>query len=100
MRALIVAAALAMAAPAVAQAPATSLTLADPARAPAGRTIIDGASWSCDEAGACVAAGGREQPADRACRRVVARFGAVSAFSWKGAALDPAQLEACNAAAG
>ncbi|WP_122465408.1 CC_3452 family protein [Brevundimonas lutea] len=98
MRILIAAAALALAVPAAAQAP-NRLTLADPASAPSGRTIIDGASWSCDENGQCVANGGRSQPATRACRRVVAKVGAVTAFAWKGTELDAAQLAECNAAA-
>lgn len=96
MRALLIAAALFAAAPALAQSPATSAVLADAARAPAAATIIDGASWSC--AGAtCTATGGTNQPATRACRRVVARFGAVSSFSYKGVALSAAQIAACNA---
>ncbi|MDP3800855.1 hypothetical protein [Brevundimonas sp.] len=100
MRALLIAAALFAAAPAFAQAPntaaATSAVLADAARAPAARTIIDGASWNCDGA-SCTANGGANQPATRACRRVVARFGAVSSFSYKGVALTAEQLAACNA---
>lgn len=100
MRALIAVAALALAVPAVAQASATSLTLADAASAPSSRVIIDGASWTCDESGACEARGGASQPADRACRRVVARLGAVTAFSWKGHALNVQEIAACNASAG
>lgn len=96
MRALLIAAALFVAAPAVAQSPATSATLADAAKAPAGRTIIDGAAWRC-EGSSCIASGGANQPASRACRRVVARFGPVSAFTWKGEALSAEQLTACNA---
>jgi len=98
MRALLIAAALFAAAPAFAQAPATSAVLADPARAPAASTaiIIDGASWRCDGA-ACTATGGSNQPANRACRRVVARFGAVSSFSYKGVALSAEQIATCNA---
>jgi len=98
MRALLIAAALFAAAPAFAQAPAaaTSAVLADAARAPTGRTIIDGASWTCDGA-SCTASGGANQPATRACRRVAARFGAVSAFSYKGVALSAEQITACNA---
>lgn len=100
MRALVFVAVLAATTPALAQtAPATSLTLVDAAGAPSSRTIIDGASWRCDPTGACVASGGTDQPAARACRRVVAKLGAVSAFSWKGVALDQAQLAICNAAA-
>jgi hypothetical protein len=96
MRALLIAAALLVAAPAVAQAPASSAVLADASRAPAARTIIDGASWRCEGA-SCTATGGANQPAPRACRRVVARFGAVSAFSYKGVALSAEQLAVCNA---
>ncbi|MDP1911711.1 hypothetical protein [Brevundimonas sp.] len=96
MRALLIAAALFAAAPALAQTPATSAVLADAARAPAAATIIDGASWRCEGA-TCTASGGANQPATRACRRVVARFGAVSAFSYKGVALSAEQIAACNA---
>ena len=97
MRALLLAAALFAAAPAVAQAPAaTSLTLADAAKAPSRPTIIDGARWSCEGA-TCTASGGTEQPAPRACRRVVAKFGAVTAFSYKGVQLNAEELAVCNA---
>ncbi|MEY3841530.1 MAG: hypothetical protein RLZZ542_640 [Pseudomonadota bacterium] len=96
MRVLLLAAALLAAAPAFAQTPATSAVLVDAARAPAARTIIDGASWSCTGA-TCTATGGANQPATRACRRVVARFGAVSSFSYKGVALNAEQIAACNA---
>ena len=97
MRALLLAAALFAAAPAVAQAPAaTSLTLADAAKAPSRPTIIDGARWSCEGA-TCTASCGTEQPATRACRRVVAKFGAVTAFSYKGVQLSAEDLAVCNA---
>ena len=96
MRAMFIAAAL-FAAPAVAQTPAaTSLTLADAAKAPSRPLIIDGARWSCEGA-ACTASGGSEQPATRACRRVVQRLGPVTSFSWKGEALTDKQVAACNA---
>ncbi|RZJ17981.1 MAG: hypothetical protein EON91_07010 [Brevundimonas sp.] len=97
MRALLIAAALFAAAPALADTPATSLTLVDAAKAPASRTIIDGAAWRCDGA-QCTATGGASQPASRACRRVVAKFGAVAAFSYKGETLDEQALATCNAA--
>lgn len=97
MRALLIAAALFAAAPALADTPATSLTLVDAAKAPAGRMIIDGAAWRCDGA-QCTATGGASQPASRACRRVVAKFGAVAAFSYKGETLDEQALAICNAA--
>jgi hypothetical protein len=97
MRALLIAAALFAAGPALAQTPApTSAVLTDAARAPAAATIIDGASWRCEGAN-CTASGGANQPATRACRRVVARFGPVSSFSYKGVALSAEQIAACNA---
>ncbi|HZV83713.1 MAG TPA: hypothetical protein VFF48_01895 [Brevundimonas sp.] len=96
MRALILAAALLAAGPAVAQSSATNAVLANAGRAPAVRTIIDGASWRCDGA-ACTATGGANQPATRACRRVAARLGQLSAFSYRGVALTAEQLAACNA---
>jgi hypothetical protein len=97
MRALVLAAALFAAAPAVAQTAApTSLTLADAAKAPARPLIIDGARWTCDGAN-CTASGGSEQPATRACRRIVQRLGPVTAFSWKGVALTAEQIAVCNA---
>jgi len=96
MRALLVAVSLLVAAPAFAQAPASSAVLADSSKAPAARVIIDGAAWRCEGA-SCTATGGSSQPAARACRRVVARFGAVSAFTYKGVALTAEQLTACNA---
>ena len=96
MRALLVAATLFVAAPAFAQSAASSAVLTDAARAPAGRTIIDGAAWRC-EGTACTANGGANQTATRACRRVVARFGPVSAFTYKGVALTAEEIAACNA---
>ena len=96
MRALLIAAALFAAAPAFAQTPTTNAVLVDAARAPVAATIIDGASWRCQGA-SCTASGGANQPATRACRRVVVRFGAVSSFSYKGVALTAEQIAACNA---
>ena len=96
MRALLAAALLFAATPALANAPATSLTLADAAKAPAGRVIVDGAAWRCEGA-SCTASGGASQPAARACRRVVAKLGPVTAFSYKGEALDEQALAICNA---
>ncbi|HEY0052418.1 MAG TPA: hypothetical protein VGB49_03300 [Caulobacteraceae bacterium] len=97
--ALVLALSLAAGGSAVAQGAATntqtSLRLANVSNAPA-RVIIDGATWRCAE-GVCLANGGSAQPAVRACRRVVARLGQVSAFNWRGAALSDAELAACNA---
>ena len=102
MRILTLAAAsavIALAGTAVAQS-GSSLTLRDAASAPSQTVIIDGASWRCDAQGACVATGqGAEQPALRACRRVAARLGAVSAFTWRGVTLGEDQIAACNTAA-
>ena len=98
MRTLLIAAILAVATPTLAtpvQAPETSATLADATSAPSGRLIIDGATWRC-EGDSCTATGGANQPATRACRRVVARFGAVTEFSWKGTVLSGEQLAVCN----
>lgn len=96
MRAFLLAAVLFAAAPAVAQTPATSLTLADASKAPAATLIIDGASWRCTGT-TCSATGGANQPAPRACRRVVAKVGPVTAFSYKGSTLSAEQLATCNA---
>lgn len=97
MRALLVAAALfAVAAPVSAQTPSSSAVLISAASAPAGRVIVDGAAWRC-EGTACTATGGANQPIARACRRVVARLGAVSSFTYKGVALSAEQIAACNA---
>jgi hypothetical protein len=88
---------LALAAPAVAQTPTgTRLTLTNASTAPTRPVIVDGASWRCEGA-ACTAVGGANQPAPRACRRVVARLGAVSEFIWRGTALTTEQIAACNA---
>ena len=96
MRALLIAATLLVAAPAFADAPVSSAVLADASKAPTERTIIDGAAGG--GAGRAVAApGGANQPAARACRRVVARFGAVTAFTYKGVELTAEQVAACNA---
>ena len=97
MRAFLIAAALFVAAPAFAQSSTTTtLTLADAAAAPSRTTVIDGAAWRCEGA-TCSATGGASQPASRACRRVVARIGAVSAFTYKGSTLSDADLATCNA---
>ena len=62
------------------------------------RMNLDGRNWACDPAGQCVGrGGGASQPALRECRRFVARFGPVSAYSRDGLALTAAELERCNA---
>jgi len=74
-----------------------SLTLSNPSSAP-NKVIIDGAVWKCAN-GACVATGGKSQSADRACRRIVAKLGAVTSFSWQGNTLSDEAVAACNGAA-
>jgi ribosomal protein S27E len=81
---------------ALAQPQGNSLTLQDPSKAPTRVVIVDGAAWKCS-AGVCMASGGKAQAADRACRRVVAKVGAVSAFTWQGETLSADALAACNA---
>lgn len=101
MRILTVAAlaVVAVAGSAAAQTPGQSFTLSSAASAPTVPVIIDGVSWRCGEGAVCVGTGrGTEQPATRACRRVVARVGAVASFSWRGQALSAEQLATCNAA--
>lgn len=102
MRNLILAAAcgLAFAGAASAQTPAQSFTLQNVAATPADPLVLDGVSWRCGADNVCVGTGrGEEQPATRACRRLVARVGAVASFTWRGRTLTADQLAACNAAA-
>jgi hypothetical protein len=64
------------------------------------RMNLDGRNWICGPTGPCVGrGGGASQPLMRECRRFVARFGAVSAFSRDGLALTEAELAQCNTAA-
>jgi len=92
---LITAAALLAAQPAAAAGAAA--TLMEPREV---RANLDGRNWSCDPAGQCVGrGGGASQPLMRECRRFVARFGAVSAYSRDGLALTEAELAQCNTAA-
>ncbi len=91
---------LALAGSATAQTRTTSFTLQNTAMTPTEAVIIDGASWRCGEDNVCVATGRvAEQPATRACRRVVARVGALASFTWQGRALTADQLATCNTAA-
>ncbi len=68
---------------------------APPAKA---ELIHDGAIWRCT-ATVCKAPTVKALPAGRSCRKIVAELGAVSAFTWRGDALDAAGIEECNAAA-
>jgi len=82
---------------AMAQPNGSNLTLANAGDAPA-KVIIDGATWKC-ASGVCVASGGKAQSAERACRRIVAKLGQVTAFTWRGETLTAEAVAACNAAA-
>ena len=97
---LVAVAALSVAGAASAQSASMSLTLQTASSAPASPVIVDGVNWRCEPTGACVGVGrGSEQPASRACRRVVAQVGAVSSFTWRGQSLSADQLATCNASA-
>lgn len=69
------------------------LTLQQPASQ--NEYIIDGARWNCDGA-TCRSGFVDDMPALRSCKRVVAVTGAVASFSWRGRALNEAELAVCN----
>lgn len=101
MRAFALAAALMLAAatPGFAQsANGSTFTVRDATAAPQSNLVIDGASWRCANA-VCTGTGGQPQPAPRACRRIVAKVGAVASFTYKGVTLNDEQLATCNTAA-
>lgn len=99
MRAMLLSLALAVsfAAPSFAEGAGSSLTLRD-AGSKITHTIIDGAAWRCS-GGSCTANGGDSQRPLRACKRVVAELGQVSAFSWQGQSLSSDDIAACNMSA-
>ncbi|MBI1683675.1 CC_3452 family protein [Caulobacter hibisci] len=68
---------------------------APPAKA---EVIQDGAMWRCTGT-VCKAPAVKAMPAGRSCRKIVAELGAVSAFTWRGEALDAAGIDDCNTAA-
>jgi hypothetical protein len=97
MRVFVIAAALAALSLGAAQAQSAegaSLTLAE---ARPGKLIQDGAQWRCDGV-ACSAPRVKGLPAVHACKRLVGELGAVTSFTWRGKALDAAQLADCNSA--
>lgn len=101
MRMLALAAAAALTATAALAQPAPNAMVLAGGSAPE-RTIIDGATWTCASENSvvtCTSTGGSSQPAARACRRAVARFGAVQSFTWRGQSLSADQLAQCNQAA-
>ena len=69
------------------------LTLAQPATQ--GEYIIDGADWRCSGT-VCHSDFVADMPALRSCKRVVAVTGPVTAFSWRGKLLSPAEISVCN----
>lgn len=71
-------------------------TLTTAAHAP--RTVAGALIWNCSGT-ACTAPRGTSRPAV-VCARLVRELGPVSAFSADGRALEGADLERCNAAAG
>ena len=84
--------------PALARDQGSSLVLQSPAGARA-EVIVDGAAWVCHGAVCATGPGGLDQPAARACRRLVRALGPVTAFTWQGQRLTPQQVAACDAAA-
>jgi hypothetical protein len=60
--------------------------------------IQDGAAWRCT-GDTCAAPQVKSLPIGRACRKVAAELGAVSAFNYRGVDLDAAGLADCNTAA-
>lgn len=104
MRAVVLAAALLLAsAPAALGQQSTSasaFTLRDVAATPKTPLLVDGINWRCNADNLCTGSGGQSQPAERACRRIVARLGApLASFTYKGTALSPEDLATCNQAA-
>lgn len=79
-------------------APGSSLGLQTAVSTPQS-VVLDGVRWSC--AGqSCIAVGEpRSQSPLRACQRVAARLGPVTAFTYAGRTLAADQLPACNAQA-
>ncbi len=69
------------------------LTLATPAKASS--YLIDEAYWEC-KGTTCHSSTTTDMPALRACKRVVAETGAVTAFAWRGETLNDAELALCN----
>lgn len=57
--------------------------------------VVRGVMWVC-QGDSCIGTRGRSAPATE-CRRLVAEFGAVTAFSADGEAFTEDQVEACNA---
>lgn len=60
--------------------------------------IQDGAAWRCT-GDVCAAPQVKALPIGRACRKIAAELGALTAFNYRGEDLDAAGLADCNTAA-
>lgn len=60
--------------------------------------IHDGSAWRC-EGDTCTTAKARSLPAARACRKLAAQVGELTAFTYRGAAIEGDALADCNTAA-
>ncbi len=72
------------------------IKLQAPAKTPT--LIQDGAAWRCT-GDVCAAPQVKSLPIGRACRKIAAELGAITAFNYRGAELDAAGLADCNTAA-
>lgn len=79
--------------------PSSSLGLQTAVAAPV-NVVIDGVQWRCSGQ-SCIAVGEpRSQSALRACQRVAARLGPITAFTYGGQTLATDRLPTCNAWSG
>lgn len=85
-----------LAGPAFAADETASLKLKTPATT--AQFIHDGSVWHCKE-DACTTTKTRALPAGRACRKLAGQLGELTAFTYRGAALDEAAITDCNTAA-
>ena len=60
--------------------------------------VFDGAVWRC-QADVCFSPRVKALPPLRSCKRLVRQIGAVTAFNYRGEALEGEDLAACNATA-
>ena len=72
------------------------LTLKSPTTAD--HLIQDSALWRC-KSDVCKSPKVKSLPVGRACRKIAGQLGAVSAFNYRGEALDEAGIADCNTAA-
>lgn len=84
------------AAPAFAADEGASLKLKAPAAS--AQFIHDGSVWRCQD-DACSTGKVRSLPVGRACRKLAGQLGELSAFTYRGQALDEAAIADCNTAA-